>query len=173
MINLLKSLEMFIKKIFVKRIFLNPFKTQFEIKAPRGTGKTTACVKFAKRMMRKNRTVIWILPTLRDKYIITNFFNKKYNVKIIYFVEQGNERYISDILYSRQMIGKSKFIKGSKIAFVIDNELLLRNLWIPQFIKKFCLQYNIPYIFTRDYRGKEGVKITFDEFQEFCLKENE
>lgn len=53
MINLLKSLEMFIKNIFRKRIFLNPFKTQFEIKAPRRSGKTIACAKFAKRMIKK------------------------------------------------------------------------------------------------------------------------
>lgn len=46
---------MFIKKIFAKRIFLNPFKTQFEIKAPRRTGKTTACAKFAKKNDKKEQ----------------------------------------------------------------------------------------------------------------------
>ena len=146
MINLLKSLEIFIKRIFAKRIFLNPFKTQFEIKASRGAGKTTACVKFAKRMIRKKKTVIWIVPRYKYIVVLRHRFSRKAFPKIVFFAEQGDERTITDILYSRQLFGRNRDVNN--IVFVIDEVLLLRTPAIHKFVKEFCKRRGLPYIFT-------------------------
>lgn len=147
MINLLKSLEMFIKKIFRKRIFLNPFKTQFEIKAPRRTGKTTACVKFAKRMIKKNRIVIWVIPYLGYKGVVRAYLPMKYFSKIVFYTEEGTERDFIDIIHSRQLIGRFK--ADSKFAFIIDETYLLAKGTTPDIIRNFCKQYDTPYIITQ------------------------
>lgn len=147
MINLLKSLKMFIKKIFAKRIFLNPFKTQFEIIASRRTGKTTACVKFAKRMIKKNKTVIWINHCNLCKGIIRAYLPMKYFSKIVFYTEEGTERCLTDIIHSRQLCGRVK--TKDKIAFIIDELHLLENGTIPDIIRKFCKQTDTPYIITQ------------------------
>lgn len=148
MINLLKSLEMFIKKIFAKRIFLNPFKTQFEIKAPRRTGKTTACAKFAKRMIKKNKTVIWIIPCNCYKGVIRAYLPMKYFSKIVFYIEEGTERYLTDIIHGKQLYSKVKG-KEEKIAFIIDEANSLSKETIPNIIRNFCKQYDTPYIITQ------------------------
>ena len=147
MINLLKSLKMFIKKIFAKRIFLNPFKTQFEINAPRRTGKTTACVKFAKRMIKKNKTVIWITPYNHYKCVIRAYLPMKYFSKIVFYIEEGTERYLTDIIYSQQLCGRGK--AEDKIAFIIDEATFLAKDTIPNIIRNFCKQNGTPYIITQ------------------------
>lgn len=147
MINLLKSLKMFIKKIFAKRIFLNPFKTQFEIKAPRRTGKTTACANFAKRMIKKNKTVIWIIPHNRYKGVIRGYLPMKYFSKIVFYIEEGTERYLTDIIHSRQLCGR--VIDKDKIAFIVDEVNSLAKDVIPSIIRILCKQHNIPYIITQ------------------------
>lgn len=147
MINLLKSLKMFIKKIFAKRIFLNPFKTQFEIKAPRRTGKTTACVKFAKRMIKKNKTVIWIIHHNYYKGVIRTCLPMEYFSKIVFYIEKGTERYLTDIICSKQFFS---MVKGEdKIAFIIDEANSLAKDTIPNIIRNFCKQYDTPYIITQ------------------------
>lgn len=147
MINLLKSLEMFIKKIFAKRIFLNPFKTQFEINAPRRTGKTTACVKFAKRMIKKNKTVIWIIPHNRYKGVIREYLPMEYFSKIVFYIEEGTERYLTDIINDVRLRGRFK--AENEIAFIIDEATLLTKDTIPNIIRNFCKRYDTPYIITQ------------------------
>lgn len=145
-IYLLKSLEMFIKKIFAKRIFLNPFKIQFEIKALVGSGKTTACSKFAKRMIKKNRIVIWIIPHSGYKCVVKACLPIKYSSKIVFYIEEGTERYLTDIIHSMQLCG---IVKGKdKIAFIIDEVPLIRTPAIHKIVKEFCKQNGMPYIFT-------------------------
>jgi hypothetical protein len=146
-INLLKSLKMFIKKIFAKRIFLNPFKTQFEIKAPRRTGKTTACVKFAKRMIKKNNTVIWIIHHNYYKGVIRACLPIEYFSKIVFYIEEGTERYLTDIIHSEQLCGRVK--AEDKNAFIVDEANCLAKNTIPNIIRNFCKQHDTPYIITQ------------------------
>ena len=147
MINLLKSLEMFIKKIFAKKIFLNPFKTQFEIRAPRRTGKTTACVKFAKRMIKKNKTVIWIIHHNCYKGVIRACLPMEYFSKIVFYIEEGTERYLTDIIHSKQLCGIVK--AEDKNAFIVDEANRLAKNTIPNIIRTFCKRYDTPYIITQ------------------------
>lgn len=138
---------MFIKKIFAKRIFLNPFKTQFEIKAPRRAGKTTACAKFAKRMIKKNRTVIWIIHHNYYKGIIRTCLPMKYFSKIIFYIEEGTERYLTDIIHSKQLCGRFK--AEDKVVFIIDEATSLAKDTIPSIIRIFCNRHDTPYIITQ------------------------
>lgn len=60
---------------------------------------------------------------------------------------KGTERYLADIIHSRQLCGR---VKGEdKIAFIIDEANSLEKDTIPSIIRIFCNRHDTPYIITQ------------------------